>query len=102
MGGRLTAVLAVGVMALCALMPTTAARGAEPTDVNWPALLPAMPTQAGGTGGPQPHCAKATMRCIDTEVRRMRRLRRRLGCDHRAVFDTTYLTLTKVLRTTMR
>ena len=42
------------------------------------------------------------MRCIDTEVRRMRRLQRRLGCDHRAVFDTTYLTLTRVLRDTMR
>src|SRR3954447_11853213 len=101
MGGRLTALLVVVALVVCAAAPS-GARAAEPTDVNWPALLPAMPTQAGGTGGPQPHCAKATMRCIDTEVRRMRRLQRRLGCDHRAVFDTTYLTLTKVLRSTMR
>ena len=28
----------------------------------------------------------------------MRRWQKRLGCDHRAVFDTTYLVLTRYLR----
>jgi hypothetical protein len=35
-------------------------------------------------------------------MKRMRRLRNRLGCDHRAVFATTYLLLTRQIRTTMR
>lgn len=97
MGGRLPAGIVVAFAIACA-----PAAAAEPVNVNWPALLPGVPTPAGTTGGPQPRCKKATMRCIDTEVRRMRRLQRRLGCDHRAVFDTTYLTLTRVLRDTMR
>jgi hypothetical protein len=42
------------------------------------------------------------MRCIDVEVARLRRLQRRLGCDHRAVFATTYLELTKTLRRVLR
>jgi hypothetical protein len=32
------------------------------------------------------------------QIKRMRALRERLGCDHRAVFTTTYLELTKELR----
>lgn len=42
------------------------------------------------------------MRCIDVEVRRLRRLQERWGCDHRAVFATTYLELTKTLRRVLR
>ena len=42
------------------------------------------------------------MRCIDVEVRRLRNLRDRWGCDHRAVFATTYLELTKTLRRVVR
>jgi hypothetical protein len=42
------------------------------------------------------------MRCIDGNIARMRKLRARLGCDHRAVFATTYLLLTEQVRDTMR
>jgi hypothetical protein len=42
------------------------------------------------------------MRCIDGTIRLMRKLQARLGCDHRAVFATTYLLLTEQVRDTMR
>ena len=42
------------------------------------------------------------MRCINDTIVRMRKLRARLGCDHRAVFATTYLLLTEQVRDTMR
>jgi len=38
------------------------------------------------------------MRCIDVEVARLRKAQWRFGCDHRGVFATTYLELTKTLR----
>ncbi len=38
---------------------------------------------------------------MDAEIRRLSRLRDRLGCDHRAVFATTYLMLTKTLKRTL-
>jgi hypothetical protein len=42
------------------------------------------------------------MACVDRVVRRLRRLRNRLGCDHRAVFANTYLLLTKEIRKTIK
>ena len=42
------------------------------------------------------------MKCVDTEIRRLRNAQRRLRCDHRAVFATTYLQLTRTLRATLR
>jgi hypothetical protein len=42
------------------------------------------------------------MRCFDGNIARMRSLQRRLGCDHRAVFATTYLLLTEQMRDTIR
>ena len=68
----------------------------------WPDLLPAFPTAANPQPGPVPGCEEPSLRCIDLEITRMRDLRRRLGCDHRAVFATTYLVLTRTLRATLR
>jgi hypothetical protein len=68
----------------------------------WPQLLPATPTPNNVQPGPQPGCRRATMRCIDYEIARMSDLERRLGCDHRAVFATTYRVLTEELRDTLR
>jgi hypothetical protein len=45
--------------------------------------------------GPVPHCKKPKMKCVRVTMGRMRDLQSRLGCDHRAVFATTYLTLTE-------
>jgi hypothetical protein len=48
-----------------------------------------------------PGCHRGTIKCIDTEIRHMTRIQKRLGCDHRAVFDTTYLELTRQLHRTL-
>jgi hypothetical protein len=42
------------------------------------------------------------MRCFADTIRRMRKLEKRFGCDHRAVFATTYLLLTREMRDTIR
>ena len=42
------------------------------------------------------------MRCFRDTIRRMRALQAQFGCDHRAVFATTYLLLTEQIRDTMR
>lgn len=45
-----------------------------------------------------PNCEVASVACIDDEISRMESEQAALGCDHRAVFDTTYLELTRELR----
>jgi hypothetical protein len=77
------------------------------------ALL-ATPASAGVPGppgaptatNPQPHpvarCPRASLACIDDTLRHMERLRRTLGCDHRAVFATTYLILTREIDEVLR
>ena len=77
------------------------ARAAEPVNVNWPSYLPALPGPAKPQPHPVPYCRKPVAGCVDTEIRRMRTLQRKLRCDHRAVFTTTYLELTRVLRQTI-
>jgi Family of unknown function (DUF5995) len=77
--------------------PATAAAG-EPVNVSWEALLPPIGAHRYVPPGPQPGCAHASIACVDAEIQRMDAWRRELGCDHRAVFATTYLRLTQVLR----
>ena len=92
------------VALICALLAVAAvaasARGASqhPANVHWEALLPALPSSSLQQPGPVPHCRKATYRCVDVQIRRMRRAQRDFGCDHRAVFATTYLELTRQYR----
>src|SRR5438067_8005097 len=97
--------LAIVVTAATAAVLTcagTAAASSDPANVPWESYLPPLPSP----NRPQPHavpyCRTSSVRCIDTEVRRLRAAQRRFGCDHRGVFATTYLELTKVLRTTVR
>src|SRR4051812_49138192 len=82
-------------LAVLAALPAGALASSSP--IHWESYLPDFPPR-----GPLPHavpgCPKPTLRCIDVEIRTMRRMQVKLGCDHRAVFDTTYLTLTKALR----
>jgi hypothetical protein len=68
-----------------------------PALINWTALLPALPSPPQSEPNRVAHCRKPTIRCVSFQIRRMRELRDRLGCDHKAVFATTYLELTKVL-----
>lgn len=91
--------LLVILVVLGLAVPATA--GARGLGVHWEALLPAL----GGTTTTQPRaepgCRTPSIACIDGEIRHMRRVQQRWGCDHRAVFDTTYLELTRQLRETV-
>jgi hypothetical protein len=94
------AFFAAAISAFAALVP--AATASEPANVNWPSYLPAMPSGNAVQPGRVPYCRKATVRCIDTEIKRMRAAQQQFGCDHRGVFATTYLELTRQLRDTLR
>jgi len=90
----------VACAAALAAAAGTAAASDHPANVNWPEYLPAMEGGAQVQPGRVPFCRKASVRCIDSQMRRMRSLQRRLGCDHRGVFATTYLELTREIRFT--
>ncbi len=90
------------VLAFAFVAQAPAAGGGAPVpDINWTRLLPPLGSPTEPQPGPVPHCRVSSPACVDTEVRRMTRLRDQFGCDHRAVFTTTYLTLTKVFRRTL-
>jgi uncharacterized protein DUF5995 len=91
------ATLFMGVFA-CFAAPAAADSPLVP-NTNWTALLPPAPDDPTDVQpGPVPYCEAPSIQCIDTEIDRMTQWRDQLGCDHRAVFATTYLTLTQVLR----
>jgi hypothetical protein len=83
---------------LVALALAAPARADEYANPPWPQLLPAFPVSATTQPGPMPNCRRGRIRCVDHTIKRMERMQNRLGCDHRAVFATTYLTLSKGLR----
>ena len=98
----LAVTLAVAAIAALAGGIAAVAGAAEPVNVNWPSYLPALPGQTKPHPRSVPHCRHSSVRCIDKEITRMQSLQKRLRCDHRAVFATTYLELTRVLRQTLR
>jgi hypothetical protein len=73
-----------------------------PPPVMWSSLFPGVPTltnpQFTGVVG----CETPRMACIDREIAQLDAVRVHFGCDHRAVFATTYELLTMVLRDEMR
>jgi hypothetical protein len=79
-------------------MAATAGGSAHPANVNWPSYLPAMASPSSIQPGAVPFCRKATYRCVDAQIKRMKRAQRDFRCDHRAVFATTYLELTRQYR----
>jgi hypothetical protein len=101
MGGRARGWLAAAVCATALGALGTSAWASAPLtpNTNWSALLPALP---GNPTEPQPgpvqHCRTPSMACMDGVVRRLQRLRQRFRCDHRGVFATTYLELSRELR----
>jgi hypothetical protein len=98
--GRLPAVALL--LVLLAVCPAGAAAAGSPDPgVHWESLLPDFPP-TGPQPGAVPGCRRPTVRCIDTEIGKMRAAQRRFGCDHRGVFDTTYLELTLGLRRDLR
>ena len=101
MRARLASVVLAATAAVLAC-PGAGGASSDPANVPWETFLPALPSP----NRPQPHavpyCRMPRLRCIDTEVRRLRAAQKRLRCDHRAVFATTYLELTRTLRSTLR
>jgi hypothetical protein len=86
---------------LWAAAPAGAQGYLDPTP-PWPQLLPAGPTLDGRQPGPAPGCEKASPECVERVIRRLRGFRDAYGCDHRAVFSTTYMIVTEVIRDTLR
>jgi Family of unknown function (DUF5995) len=101
MTARLATALTFAAAMLCAAaMPAGASD--DPANVQWETFLPAMPVSASVQPHSVPFCKVASSRCVDTEVRRLRGAQRTFGCDHRGVFATTYLELTRELRRQLR
>ena len=91
------------IVVVAGLSGAVIARGSDhPANVHWERFLPALPSPSEIQPRSVPNCRRATIRCIDVEIRRLRELQRRWGCDHRAVFATTYLELTRTLRRVLR
>jgi len=88
---------------IAVLLIGASARGSEhPANVHWEQFLPALPSSTEIQPRSVPNCRRASVRCIDVEIERLRARRDKWGCDHRAVFATTYLELTKTLRRVLR
>lgn len=88
---------AAGVVAL--LLAAAAVLGAKPrrpafvvprNHLAAPLQIPAHPRP-----GPVPNCRHASIRCVRTVVARLREREKHFGCNHRAVFFTTYRVLTQ-------
>jgi hypothetical protein len=95
---RLRVLGIVCALAFGGMAASAGGKSAHPANVHWESLLPAMESTSAIQPGKVPHCRKATYRCVDAQIKRMKRLQGELGCDHRAVFATTYLTLTRQYR----
>ena len=99
---RAATALSIAATAAALLCAPGAGASSDPANVQWETLLPAMPSSARVQPHSVPFCRGATVRCVDTEVRRLRAAQDGFRCDHRAVFSTTYLELTRQLRKTLR
>ena len=103
--GRRARSAALGLLCGALLVCATGSAAADSLlvpNTNWTALLPPLPgTPTEPQPGPVPYCETPSIGCIDTEIDRLTALRDQFGCDHRAVFATTYLGLTGELRDTL-
>ena len=100
MAGRLATALAAAATAALACAGAASA-SSHPANVQWESFLPALPSTAKVQPRSVPFCRTPSPRCVDTEVRRLRAAERGFRCDHRAVFATTYLELTRAFRATI-
>jgi hypothetical protein len=97
LGVRTRRIAAVSALAASALALGVVPASSEVPNLGWTALLPPIPTVHNPQPGPVSTCPKPGPGCIRAQIRRLRAARDNWGCDHRAVFATTYLTLTKQL-----
>src|SRR6266446_6443709 len=104
--------LCVLLLGLALAAPAAASAAADPIpsvpipdwtgpNIPWPQALPPMDVPNDVQPGPMPRCRDATLACVDDTMSIMQRLRAQLGCDHRVIFDTTYLLLTQEYRKTV-
>jgi hypothetical protein len=104
MGGRILRALCCAVLAATGMLVTlsSSASGSDWPNLPWVDLLPPAPSSSSVQPKPVANCRKPGLRCVRTEIKRMKKLQARLGCDHRAVFATTYLKLTGQLQRSLR
>jgi uncharacterized protein DUF5995 len=89
-------------LAIAALTAATGAAAASGGGANWVEYLPPGTSPNERHRGPIPHCKKAKPKCIKVVIRRLQGAQARFGCDHRAVFATTYLVLTETFFEALR
>lgn len=93
--------IALAAVALASGATGTLAAGAG-DDVNWVEYLPPVASSNEVQPGPVANCKRPRPRCIRVVIKRLRGAQERFGCDHRAVFATTYLVLTEAFLQTLR
>ena len=92
---RLRPILPLVLIALVSGLIAAAPASAQYPGVPWSDLLPPVASPDRPQPKPVAHCREPSIGCISTQARRLRAARERLGCDHRAVFATTYMVLTR-------
>ena len=83
---------------VAAALAVPAGAGAVPPNVPWPSLLPPLPSPSNVQPHDIPACPHASIACVDRTIAHLDALRVGFGCDHRAIFATTYERLTQVFR----
>ena len=88
----------LGTAAAIAVAPSPASAQVQYPGIPWSDLLPpvASPSQQRPAG--VAHCRNPGLHCVSNALHRLRLARDRFGCDHRGVFATTYMTLTRTFR----
>ena len=94
--------MAVAAVFAAATVLAAGAWAAAVPSLPWTNVLPPVASPNVDRPVVVPGCRPATLRCIAVAQRRLKGLRDRLRCDHRAVFATTYMVLTRELRRTVR
>lgn len=94
------ATLAAG---LAAGAPATAQGTEEEVPgVPWTSVLPPLTGPNAQRPHPVANCREPSPRCVRDVIERLRERRDRWGCDHRAVFATTYMELTQQIMRDIR
>lgn len=90
--------LFIATLAAAVVIPAASASAQDYPGIPWSELLPPLASPSEPKPDPVATCRNPSRRCITRQARRLRAARDRFGCDHRAVFATTYMVLTRVLR----
>lgn len=97
--------LKTALVALCLVLATATGAQAQLLpdqyaallNAPWPQALPPLPISSTAQPGPVPGCQRPSVDCIRRNIQELETLRDRLGCDHRAIFPSTYLQVQKLL-----